>query len=244
MFSVENACRTGMLLSWPWFWIFLFVCIFIVQIFLSWILLWYAEKFIVSVYIYIYITISKRNKIPGGSSSEDFVGNFQDWKGSPNQHFLKCSVGSNLGKTIPRPNASGVICSPLFEIIMPNKGSGTLCRKWNKTRHSILPQSPPLGWRFFFSHLSSFDSVFLNIFDLSLLFCMLTFQHDWYFVKYISWKHPEKSAIKTVFEAFGAQDEPSRAEVNQIVMLLSSLGSRWAPVKEDIRACLQRDRKA
>lgn len=123
---------------------------FIVQIFLSWILLWYSEKFIVSVYIYIYITISKRNKILGGSSSEDFVGNFQDWKGSPNQHFLKCSVGSNLGKTIPRPNASGVMCSPLLEIIMPNKGSGTLCRKWNKTRHSILPQSPPLGWRFFF----------------------------------------------------------------------------------------------
>lgn len=79
--------------------------------------LWYSEKRILYACVCIYLIISKRNKMPRGSSSENFLGNFQaDWKGSPKQHFLKYSVGSNLGKTVPWPNTFGVtLSSPFLE---------------------------------------------------------------------------------------------------------------------------------
>lgn len=51
---------------------------------------------------------------------------------------------------------------------MPIKSSGTLCRKMKQNTKFCL---------------NSFNSVFLNIFDLKLLFC-LKFQQDHYFVKH------------------------------------------------------------
>lgn len=56
-----------------------------------------------------------KDKMLEGSSSETLAGDFQeDWKESPEQHFLKCFVGSNLGKTVPPPSAFGATCSRLL----------------------------------------------------------------------------------------------------------------------------------
>lgn len=59
-FSRENTCRTGVLLTLPWFQIFLFVCFFILQIFCHECLTSvFREIYFIGVYQYLYHNFEK-----------------------------------------------------------------------------------------------------------------------------------------------------------------------------------------